>query len=207
MRLPGKQLTLFLLAGGIWYFTGGPIRAPLAGELAAQFTKLPEFSAELDIARPPLQIDLPRPWRSLEAGDYRFTKVARFEVDARVLSRRDYRMGLDAVFCPVDLALGWGDMARDEVLEHFKIRQGNRFYFWRTREFPIPREAVVRQSANMHLIPAGPEALAVLRRVRMGDRLRLAGYLVNVAHENGQRWNTSTVRTDTGAPEIDYRLA
>lgn len=204
--MPVKKIILFLLFGVVLFFTHGPLRAPLVKELATQFAEVPAFSPKLDLQQPPLQTNLPRPWSRVAAGDFHFTKLARFEVDARVLSRRDYRLGRDARFCPVDLALGWGDMARDEVLEHFKIRQSNRFYFWRTQHFPIPRNEVVAQSANMHMIPANREAFAVLRRVKEGDRIRAAGYLVNVTHEDGQIWATSTTRTDTGAGSCEIVL-
>ena len=204
--MPVKKIILFALFGVVLFFTHGPVRAPLVKEFVPQLPDLPEFADSLDISTPPLQTNLPRPRHTVTAGDFRFTKQASFQVDARVLSRRDYRMGREARFCPVDLALGWGDMARDEVLEHFHIRQSNRFYFWRSRDLPISRNDVVAQSANMHMVPATPEAIAVLRRVREGDRIRAAGYLVNVTHADGQIWATSTTRTDTGAGSCEIVL-
>jgi hypothetical protein len=145
-----------VFSGVLVYLTHGPLRAPLAEELAAAVPDVPEFSPGLDLSRAPLQTELEGPVGELTAGGFRFTPVAGFQVDARVLSRREYRFGKEARFCPVDLALGWGEMAQEEVLASFTIRQSNRFYFWRSDDLPISRDAVIRQSANMHLIPGSP---------------------------------------------------
>ena len=194
-----KTFLLLAFCGVTSYVFYGPVRAPLVPVLASQVAEPGEFPSVLDISRPPIQSGLPREAARFQAEGFTFVPMARFDVDARVLSRKDYRFGRYARFCPVDLALGWGDMARDEVVEALQIRQDNRFYFWRTREFPIPRRDIETQSANMHLVPATPEALAALRGVRKGHRVRIGGYLVNVRHENGERWKTSTSREDTGA--------
>ncbi|MCC5845262.1 MAG: hypothetical protein JJU05_13520 [Verrucomicrobia bacterium] len=39
-----------------------------------------------------------------------------------------------------------------------------------------------------------------------GQRVRLGGYLVNVLHENGTTWRTSTTRDDTGAGACEIVL-
>ena len=57
--------------------------------------------------------------------------VAGFSIDARVLSREEYAVGREADLSPLDLALGWGPMRRDDVLSQLKISQGARFYTYR----------------------------------------------------------------------------
>lgn len=201
------MVVLFLIGGVLAYVTHGPLPAPLVEELSGAYPEIPAFASGLDVSRPPLQTDLKEAGPEVTAGGFRFTPVARFEVDARVLSRRDYRFGRESRFCPVDLALGWGDMAKDEVLEAFRFRQANRFYFWRTRKLPISREKVISQSANMHIVPASKEVFKALKRVREGDRVRIAGFLIHVYYEDGGKWKTSTTRTDSGSGGCEIVLA
>ncbi|MGY6629453.1 MAG: hypothetical protein ACXIUL_00460 [Wenzhouxiangella sp.] len=193
----GRILTLLALAllGG--YFWTAPLSAPLAEDLARMVDVPPGFEHAVSIDAPPLQNNLQqRP--TMEVADYRFTLMADFQLEARVLGRKNYRRDAGARLAPIDLALGWGAMARPEIIEQFNIRQRRRFYFWRADEYPIPRQEIIASSANMHLIPASPEVLDALKRVRQGDVVRLRGYLVNVDRNDGWRWRTSMVRTDSG---------
>lgn len=130
---------------------------------------------------------------------YRITPLARFRIDARVLSKETYRLDREADLAPVDLALGWGPMSDSAVLDKVRISQGNRFYFWHVDTFPIPREAIVSHSANMHLIPADRRIEARLKDVRKGQIVSLSGYLVEASAPDGWHWRSSLSRTDSGA--------
>ncbi len=121
-----------------------------------------------------------------------------FHHEARVLHRRDYHSGREADLSPTDLALGWGPMSTDEVLQHVHISQRNRFYYWRVEQFPIPRREIETHSTNVHVIPASPEVAATLERVQRDDTVRLAGKLVHVRAADGWRWRSSTTFEDTG---------
>ena len=114
-----------------------------------------------------------------ERKGYTIAPFARFTVRARLLSSETYRMGREADLSPIDFALGWNDMSNDAVLARLSISQGNRFYYYRWEsEPPIPVEAIVRNSANMHLIPASDDVHRQLERVRPGGHghvARLAG--------------------------------
>jgi len=126
--------------------------------------------------------------------------LAGFSVDARVLGREDYRLGREADYSPVDLALGWGRMADDAVLARLSISQGGRWYRYRWQgEPPIPVAEIVRSSANMHMIPANAEVARTLRGVRRDDTVRIDGWLVQVDAPDGWRWRSSVTRDDTGA--------
>src|SRR5262245_4536868 len=75
-----------------------------------------------------------------QVGDYQLTALARFEVDARVLSAERYRRGRESDLSPIDLALGWGPMSSNEVLGRLSIKQYNRFYFYSwsdSRSLPV----------------------------------------------------------------------
>ena len=130
--------------------------------------------------------------------DYNITPVADFDIEARVLGRKNYRVDAGAKLSPVDLALGWGPMSDETVLDQIDISQSGRFYRWRTDVLPIPRQEIEHNSANMHLIPANDAVEDQLKRLRKGQVVRIQGHLVNVDREDGWYWYTSQTRTDTG---------
>jgi len=149
----------------------------------------------------------PGPAKAFRLEDYRLTPRALFELRARVLSREDYRWDAGADLAPVDLALGWGAMSDQAVLDRIEISQGARWYFTRYDDPPpLAARDIIRQSGNMHLVPANPTILARLKQVRRGDVVWLRGYLVDAEHESGFRWHTSLSREDTGdgACELFY---
>lgn len=131
---------------------------------------------------------------------FQIQPMARFAIDARVLSREDYYLGKEADLAPLDLALGWKRMADPAVLRQLDISQGRRWYFYRWQgEPPIPLQEIVESSANMHLIAANASVEKTLRKARTGSLVRLTGHLVNVSDASGWRWTSSLTRADSGA--------
>ena len=148
-------------------------------------------------AEPPLQTSSSYdPFRYL---GHNITPVADFTLKAKVLSRKDYSRGREAKFSPTDLALGWGNMSDESVIDKISISQRNRFYYWRVTEFPIPRKQIETQSANMHLVPANQWVAEELQNVRVGDLIQLSGSLINISADDGWRWRSSKTRNDIGA--------
>lgn len=129
---------------------------------------------------------------------YSVTPLAKFNIKARVLASKNYHFGREAQLSPIDYALGWGQMSDEAVLSKINISQGNRFYFWHVDEFPIPREAIETQSANMHMIPADGLVEKRLKSVRVGQVVQINGYLVEAKANDGWRWKSSLTRNDTG---------
>lgn len=154
---------------------------------------------------PPAQVNIqpPQPFPFEEHVLYR---LARFEATARVLSTESYYLDRESRLAPVDLALGWGPMSDERVLEHLSISQGGRWYQWRYTDLPIPRHDVIRNSANMHMIPADGRIKRQLKRVRAGEIVHIEGYLVEAVAEDGWRWRSSLTREDAGnhACELVY---
>ena len=131
--------------------------------------------------------------------DYTLTEQARFDIKAKVLGRKDYTFGREAELSPIDLALGWGRMSDESVLDKIAISQSGRFYRWQVETFPIPRREIETHSANMHLIPANEAVRDSINRVRQGDIVKLSGSLVNVAsNTDNWYWRSSLTREDTG---------
>lgn len=136
---------------------------------------------------------------NFEIENFKITKVASFSLTAKVLSREDYYFDRGADLSPVDLALGWGKMSDESILEQINISQSGRFYRWRVDSFPIPRRDIETQSANMHLIPANDYVADAIDDVRKGDIIELSGSLVNArSKEDGWYWPSSQTRNDTG---------
>ena len=150
------------------------------------------------VATKPVQAELSGKSVPFQKEDYTLTPLARFEIEARVLARENYRFDRGADLSPVDLALGWGPMSDSAVLDTIDISQRGRFYYWSTDRFRIPRRVIETHSANMHLIPADGVIENQLDRVRPGHLVRLQGYLVEARANDGFRWRSSLTRDDTG---------
>lgn len=153
----------------------------------------------------PVQVDMAP--SNFMVDDYLLTRRAAFEIRARVLSTEAYFMGREADLSPIDLALGWGPMSDQAVLEQLKISQSGRWFRWRYEGSPpVPEPLIVSSSSNMHMIPASESIKRQLKQLRRGSIIRLEGYLVDADHDSGWRWRSSMSRSDTGdgACELVY---
>ncbi len=139
--------------------------------------------------------------------DYNITGLAKFRIKAKVLSKKNYYNGREADISPTDLALGWGNMSDESVLDKIKISQSGRFYRWRVESFPIPRNEIETHSANMHLIPINDSVQKVIDRVQQGDIVEMSGDLVEViSSSDSWRWKSSQTRNDTGSGACELIL-
>lgn len=181
MRRYWLLLALGLLGFAHWWFDSRPL-AHVPGVL------VPETPRQSPLAEA----------RSFRHEDYLIQPLARYELQARVLSRRDYRFDAGASLAPTDLALGWQRMSDSAVLDRMQIDQGARWYTWRADEPPLPVAEITRSSANTHLIPGNEAVAAALRRVRAGSVVRLEGLLVAASRDDGWRWRSSLSRDDSG---------
>jgi hypothetical protein len=157
--------------------------------------------------QPPLQSDAPAAMPPFQLEGASLQPLAGFSVEARVLSREDYSFGREAEYSPTDLALGWGRMGDDAVLDRLDISQSSRWYHYRWRgDPPIPPGEIIQSSANMHMIPADATVASALHAVKPGQRVRIDGWLVQVDADDGWHWRSSTTREDTGggACEVVY---
>ena len=142
----------------------------------------------------------------IEHGSFVLRPRAAFSATVRILAREDYSAGDLATLVPTDFAVGWGPMSDSSILDDIQISQRNRFYYWRTASWPLPRREIESHSANWHVI-AGSEAVrTALARLRTGSIVELRGQLVDIeGSEGGMR--TSLSRRDTGAGACEILLA
>jgi hypothetical protein len=133
-----------------------------------------------------------------KVGEYSIRSLADFKIEARVLSKEGYSLDRESDLSPYDLALGWGPMSDQAVIDQMDIWQRNRWYYWETRKYPIPRREIQKNSANMHIIPANDEIEDKLDKIVKGNIIEIEGYLVVVDAEDQWHWKSSLSREDTG---------
>ncbi|MCB9720236.1 MAG: hypothetical protein H6756_05115 [Candidatus Omnitrophica bacterium] len=155
-----------------------------------------DYDRSVTVHTPPKQGQIDK--APFNFGEFTIVPRASFDIEARVLSRKAYLFGTESKLSPVDFAMGWGPMSNYHVLKDLRISQNNRWYFYRYREAPIMPSEIIRNSANMHMIPADKYVKKKLMDVRRGRIVRIKGYLVNVRGPNGWHWNSSMTRTDNG---------
>jgi hypothetical protein len=183
---------------------GGSGSGATATSIACQLP--PRVAAD----EPPLQTPAPASLSPFRLRAATLTPLAGFSIDARVLSRRDYRSDREAELSPTDLALGWSRMRDDAVLARLDISQSARWYHYRySGEPPIPQREIDRSAANMHMIPGSDAVADALEDVEPGERIRIDGWLVEASAPDGWRWRSSLTRDDTGggACELIYVCA
>ena len=132
-------------------------------------------------------------------GEFNLKPLAHFALDARVLHRKVYRWDHEAALVPVDLALGWGPMSDQRVLDQVTITQSMRFYWFEYKmPPPIAKEEIISHSTNVHVIPATEEIASRCKSLRTGALVHLSGDLVEASGPGISSWRSSLSRTDTG---------
>ena len=132
-------------------------------------------------------------------GEFNLKPLAHFAIDARVLHRKVYRWDHEAALVPVDLALGWGPMSDQRVLDQVTITQSMRFYWFEYKmPPPIAKEEIISHSTNVHVIPATEEIASRCKSLRTGALVHLSGDLVEASGPGIPSWRSSLSRTDTG---------
>jgi hypothetical protein len=121
------------------------------------------------------------------------------ETSRKLLDKWDFVM-------PLDLALVWGPVADPAVLGHLKFNLSDRYvsYWYDASTTSAAIGRLPTHIANNHLIPATEEVARELRRVRIGDLVKVQGKLVDVEIRDAQgamaaRMRTSLTRDDVGS--------
>jgi hypothetical protein len=197
-----------LVLGGLlaWTVSGGP-PAAVADASRHGGIPCPRPPAFTDPSQP-LQSPVPAGLQVFGLGGATVTPLAGFSLQARVLSREDYRFGQESRFAPTDLALGWGPMQAEGMADRLNLRQSSRWYRyrWGNEGPPLPPAEIARNSANMHLVPADAAVARQIANLRAGQVLRLQGWLVRIDDPSGWHWQSSLSREDTGAGACELVL-
>lgn len=132
-----------------------------------------------------------------QVGEFNFKALAEYQIKARILSRNDFSVGKESEISPFDLALGWGPMSDQSVIDKIDISQSNRWYNWKADVLPIPAREISLNSANVHIIPKEENVEEKFDNVYKGSLIEMKGYLVEVTTLDGWRWKSSLKRDDT----------
>ena len=132
-----------------------------------------------------------------QVGEFNFKALAEYQIKARVLSRNNFSLGKESEISPFDLALGWGPMSDQSLIDKLDISQSNRWYRWKADVLPIPVREISLNSANVHIIPKDETIKAKFDDVHSGSLIEMNGYLVEVTTSDGWRWKSSLKRDDT----------
>jgi hypothetical protein len=100
----------------------------------------------------------------LEYPGYHINALENYEMDARVLSRHDYRDDREAALAPHRSRARLGADGDEDVLASIEVSQNHRWYFWRAAKLPIPAREIEHHSANVHIIAASTAAANALAR-------------------------------------------
>ena len=134
--------------------------------------------------------------------DVMLKSIARYKITAVILSKKRYVSDWTSIISPLDYALGWGDVAKPENLEHIEVRQTMRWYRYKfDNECAITQQYISAHSSNHHIIPANNNIRKAVLSAKKNDAIVLEGYLVNVSgkYKGGNvTWRSSETRTDTG---------
>jgi hypothetical protein len=176
-------LVIAAIVAGLWWLVQ-PRRFP-PGEL---------------VSGGPKQTPLTAPAGPFEKAGFTITPLAGFEIEARVLhTKRYYHTDVATKLAPRDVAVGWGPMSDQSVLDKLTISQGNRFFFWEYQDHPpIPRTEITSHATNMHLIASTSTIAWRIAWTRAGSIIRLGGFLVEVTGKNMTPWRSSLRRDDDG---------
>lgn len=143
---------------------------------------------------------------SIGYPDYQITALEPFELTGRLLSRRDYSHDRNAELSPMDLAMGWEEMADPDRVAAVEFSQRNRWMFWKARQLPMPRREMEQRIGNIHIIPGNAAVSQALQQLQAGALLTLRGDLVEVRADDGWRWRSSLSRSDTGDGSCELLL-
>jgi hypothetical protein len=151
------------------------------------------------IATEPTQANLPNNEPTFDFGDFHLKPLARFTLDARLLHSRVYRFDPGAHLVPIDLAVGWGPMSDQQVLDRLHITQSMHFFWYEYQNPPpIPKDQIISHATNIHIIPSTPELAARCKALRWGALVHLSGELVEATGPHINTWRSSLSRTDSG---------
>ncbi|MGI9238408.1 MAG: hypothetical protein ACR2QZ_13490 [Woeseiaceae bacterium] len=98
----------------------------------------------------------------------------------------------------MDVCVVWGDTATSKLLHKIKFWNGIFTCNFRTRDQAAWAAFSQNQISNNHLISDDEFIRKQVKDIRIGDQIRVRGYLASYSNAGGGKRGTSTTRTDTG---------
>jgi hypothetical protein len=160
------------------------------------------------VAGRPRQDNYEEAQRTVREGKWTLTPRARYDITARVLKRERYRFDAMADLSPLDLALGWGQMSGNEMLNELDLTESKRELHETVKPTyeGMDYGYVLRHSSNNHMIPLDAAIERQLIALRVGQVVQLKGDLVDAHSDDGWYANTSLTREDEGDGACEVML-
>ena len=98
----------------------------------------------------------------------------------------------------MDVCVVWGETATSRLLHKLKFWNGIFTCNVKTRDQAAWDAFRMEQLSNNHLISDDEFIRDRVKDIRIGDQIRVIGYLASYSNEGGGKRGTSTTRTDTG---------
>jgi hypothetical protein len=98
----------------------------------------------------------------------------------------------------MDVCVVWGETATSKLLHKLKFWNGIFTCNVKTRDQAAWDAFRMEQLSNNHLISDDESIRDRVKDIRIGDQVRVVGYLASYSNEEGGKRGTSTTRTDTG---------
>ncbi|MEO0392006.1 MAG: hypothetical protein AAF213_02030 [Pseudomonadota bacterium] len=142
--------------------------------------------------------DTPKPLGPV--GKVELYGLATYEIEARILSRRRYRLDLTPGWwgtgaSPIDLTVGWGPMSDTAMTQHVSFKNFSRMA-WATSKIDIFNRDIRSTYANMHMIPITRDVRRQLLALRPNQTVKMTGYLVELRQDGETRMRSSMSRHD-----------
>jgi hypothetical protein len=139
--------------------------------------------------------------------EYTVQPLYRYELTGLVVSRHDSTTWWDSAHAEwndalnaVDLCVVWGANVAGGAYLPLSYSSGQWTCNVKTDSDAAWQAFDPAALSNNHLLTDQPELAALMRKVRIGDQIRLRGYLAEYSHSvgGGFQRGTSTTRSDTG---------
>lgn len=145
----------------------------------------------------PLQT--PATQEPFKMGGFTITPLADYDIRARVLDTQRYGYGTEAELSPIDFCVGWSSASDQANIDQMNISISDRYAtFMPKGQMTFDIADVADLIANMHLIPETDLVKGELLRVKVGQFVRLQGWLVEIHRPDGWHWKSSLTREDSG---------
>lgn len=168
---------------------------------------LPEnIAAVPDIFTDPIQKPISTSPIEIEANkvNYKIEPLYEYEIAGLVVSFQHHngKFGLHNLWNDhlnmADFCLLWGNNINKTDLSKLDFWNGQFTCNVKTSDSQVWTNFSMRDISNNHLLTADNSIRKQLKNVRIGDQIRLRGYLASYSNNQGFNRGTSTTREDTG---------
>jgi len=159
-----------------------------------------------DLLKPPLQraVNIQPFTVSNNGTDYRIEPRYRYDLNGLVVSYAHHngnyslhRLWNDHINV-ADVCVVWGENTNPADLNRIKFWNGKFTCNFETNDTGVWKRFRQDQASNNHLLTDDSRIRKKIKQLRIGDQIRVRGWLVNYSNDTGFSRGTSTTRDDTG---------